>query len=262
MCEGRSAIQVCGCAHGTPSGDVGISVMLCLHRVAVRLEPIRSRRQQQALAYLYRYCSSQSDHVPITWEDSHAGAESLMHGAGDRAAASSAVPQHQAPLLIPAFSSRARLQHGAISPSAPFNQQHSMFSGVARWSVTGRHVLMHGCKPHAPMLATSAEVSCSFSSSASSPDPLLHRRHPAGCSYRSSSSSASSASSSDHLLDLRHPASWYPLARQMKRTIIAHLGPTNSGVEEVVRKRWCGRKRFRWNGRGSRGYMCWLTACI
>ncbi len=31
------------------------------------------------------------------------------------------------------------------------------------------------------------------------------------------------------LLDLRRPASWYPLARQMRRTIIAHLGPTNSG---------------------------------
>ena len=32
------------------------------------------------------------------------------------------------------------------------------------------------------------------------------------------------------LLDLRSPASWYPAARQIKRTIIAHMGPTNSGM--------------------------------
>ena len=32
------------------------------------------------------------------------------------------------------------------------------------------------------------------------------------------------------LLDLRSPASWYPAARQIRRTIIAHMGPTNSGV--------------------------------
>ncbi|GAX81673.1 hypothetical protein CEUSTIGMA_g9101.t1 [Chlamydomonas eustigma] len=35
--------------------------------------------------------------------------------------------------------------------------------------------------------------------------------------------------SQPHLLDLRHPASWYPVARQIPRKIIAHLGPTNSG---------------------------------
>lgn len=31
------------------------------------------------------------------------------------------------------------------------------------------------------------------------------------------------------LTDLRYPSSWYPLARSMQRTIICHLGPTNSG---------------------------------
>lgn len=30
-------------------------------------------------------------------------------------------------------------------------------------------------------------------------------------------------------LDLRHPGEWYPLARSMKRKIIMHVGPTNSG---------------------------------
>jgi hypothetical protein len=29
--------------------------------------------------------------------------------------------------------------------------------------------------------------------------------------------------------DLTHPESWYPEARRMRRKIIAHLGPTNSG---------------------------------
>lgn len=34
---------------------------------------------------------------------------------------------------------------------------------------------------------------------------------------------------SDSLTDLRTPASWYPLARLLRRRIVAHLGPTNSG---------------------------------
>ena len=32
-----------------------------------------------------------------------------------------------------------------------------------------------------------------------------------------------------HLTDLTCPASWYPAARQLRRTVVAHLGPTNSG---------------------------------
>ncbi|GLI70256.1 hypothetical protein VaNZ11_015103, partial [Volvox africanus] len=31
------------------------------------------------------------------------------------------------------------------------------------------------------------------------------------------------------LTDLTRPASWYPLARSLKRKVVAHLGPTNSG---------------------------------
>ncbi len=31
------------------------------------------------------------------------------------------------------------------------------------------------------------------------------------------------------LTDLTNPAAWYPAARAMKRTIVAHMGPTNSG---------------------------------
>ena len=52
-----------------------------------------------------------------------------------------------------------------------------------------------------------------------------------------SSSSTSTASSpkahaKERLIDLRQPAGWYPLARQMRRKIIAHLGPTNSGINQ------------------------------
>jgi hypothetical protein len=32
-----------------------------------------------------------------------------------------------------------------------------------------------------------------------------------------------------HLTDLTCPASWYPAARQIRRRVVAHLGPTNSG---------------------------------
>lgn len=35
--------------------------------------------------------------------------------------------------------------------------------------------------------------------------------------------------SSSYLTDMTHPASWYPLARAVKREVVAHLGPTNSG---------------------------------
>lgn len=40
---------------------------------------------------------------------------------------------------------------------------------------------------------------------------------------------ADSGSSPAHLTDLTCPASWYPAARMMRRRIIAHMGPTNSG---------------------------------
>lgn len=33
----------------------------------------------------------------------------------------------------------------------------------------------------------------------------------------------------DHVTDMRRPARWYPQARALRRKIIAHLGPTNSG---------------------------------
>ncbi len=32
-----------------------------------------------------------------------------------------------------------------------------------------------------------------------------------------------------HLTDLTCPASWYPAARMMRRRVVAHMGPTNSG---------------------------------
>ena len=37
------------------------------------------------------------------------------------------------------------------------------------------------------------------------------------------------ADSPAHLTDLTCPASWYPAARQIRRRVVAHLGPTNSG---------------------------------
>jgi hypothetical protein len=37
------------------------------------------------------------------------------------------------------------------------------------------------------------------------------------------------AHSAAHLTDLTCPASWYPAARMMRRRIVAHMGPTNSG---------------------------------
>ena len=36
-------------------------------------------------------------------------------------------------------------------------------------------------------------------------------------------------SSTDHLTDLTTPASWYPAARMLRRRVVAHMGPTNSG---------------------------------
>lgn len=35
--------------------------------------------------------------------------------------------------------------------------------------------------------------------------------------------------STDFLADMSSPVEWYPLARKLKRDIIAHIGPTNSG---------------------------------
>lgn len=37
------------------------------------------------------------------------------------------------------------------------------------------------------------------------------------------------AESLAHLTDLTSPASWYPAARMMRRRVVAHVGPTNSG---------------------------------
>lgn len=37
------------------------------------------------------------------------------------------------------------------------------------------------------------------------------------------------AQSAAHLTDLTCPASWYPAARMMRRRVVAHMGPTNSG---------------------------------
>ncbi len=46
---------------------------------------------------------------------------------------------------------------------------------------------------------------------------------------RAASHAEASTSDSAHLTDLSYPASWYPAARALERTIIAHVGPTNSG---------------------------------
>ena len=37
------------------------------------------------------------------------------------------------------------------------------------------------------------------------------------------------AESVAHLTDLTSPASWYPAARMLRRRVVAHVGPTNSG---------------------------------
>lgn len=50
--------------------------------------------------------------------------------------------------------------------------------------------------------------------------------HPA---YPALFSSASHLAQVAHYLDLRNPASLYPRARQKKRNIVMHVGPTNSG---------------------------------
>lgn len=44
----------------------------------------------------------------------------------------------------------------------------------------------------------------------------------------------SSSSETAHLTDMRHPSTWFPGARAMHRKIIAHLGPTNSGMCETA----------------------------
>lgn len=41
----------------------------------------------------------------------------------------------------------------------------------------------------------------------------------------------------DHVMDLTNPASWYPHTRSMQRKIIAHVGPTNSGLNRCPSKR-------------------------
>ncbi len=33
-----------------------------------------------------------------------------------------------------------------------------------------------------------------------------------------------------HAVDLTYPASWFPSTRTLRRRMIAHLGPTNSGM--------------------------------
>ena len=43
------------------------------------------------------------------------------------------------------------------------------------------------------------------------------------------SSHHSSVSNTEYLTDLTAPASWYPAARMVRRKIVAHMGPTNSG---------------------------------
>ena len=46
-----------------------------------------------------------------------------------------------------------------------------------------------------------------------------------------------STPSSVSLTTLKNPATWFPLARSMKRKIIAHLGPTNSGKTHAALQR-------------------------
>ena len=68
------------------------------------------------------------------------------------------------------------------------------------------------------------------SSSHGTPESGASSSTSTSSSFLSSSSSSSPPTSLERLLDLRFPATWYPLARQMRRKIVAHLGPTNSGT--------------------------------
>lgn len=59
----------------------------------------------------------------------------------------------------------------------------------------------------------------------------------------------------DHLVDLSQPAAWYPAARSLQRTVVAHLGPPNSGARALsaLNKGWFESitKRHRRGIRGS-----------
>jgi len=53
---------------------------------------------------------------------------------------------------------------------------------------------------------------------------------------RAASHAEASTSDAAHLTDLSYPASWYPAARGLERTIVAHVGPTNSGKTHTALK--------------------------
>ncbi|GIM09322.1 hypothetical protein Vretimale_13239 [Volvox reticuliferus] len=52
---------------------------------------------------------------------------------------------------------------------------------------------------------------------------------PDGQKGRPPDPAAAAAAAATALTDLTRPASWYPVARGLKRKVVAHLGPTNSG---------------------------------
>lgn len=90
--------------------------------------------------------------------------------------------------------------------------------------------------PWAPMPSCAGRGMTSAAATAMPSDAMPGGTHVAAAAAAAPTATGRpySSSASQRLLDMRHPASWYPLARQTKRTIIAHLGPTNSGVDAVV----------------------------
>ena len=86
--------------------------------------------------------------------------------------------------------------------------------------------------PSATMRGTHSVAAAAVSAAASGPFAAM--RGDTHAAAAAASRPYSSSGGSQRLLDMRHPASWYPLARQTKRTIIAHLGPTNSGMNHAL----------------------------
>lgn len=91
---------------------------------------------------------------------------------------------------------------------------------------------MSGCLMHCYIHACRA-IRCCLNASPQSKvkGGLIVRNEaiPSFSSFAPSGKDPQSVLHPERLLDMRDPASWYPLARQQRRRIIAHLGPTNSG---------------------------------
>jgi ATP-dependent RNA helicase SUPV3L1/SUV3 len=56
------------------------------------------------------------------------------------------------------------------------------------------------------------------------------------------------------ILDDRHPQMWYPKAREKKRNVFLHVGPTNSG------KTYSALKRLEESSSGTQKYISLYTS--